>query len=361
MKTARESILRVVIACAAVAGLGNAGGAQTATPVPVATPVLVVIEPPLVDFGRVAPGSQHPAKFAIRNIGAQPVTITSVVPSCKCTGVNALKGTVIAPGASVELLATLDVPRTPGEKEAKVFLIFEGSQAPMIAMLKADATLAVRANPSFVDALKKVKGGSIVVSSEDRKPFQIKSAGGVVPVFSGFDPSKDAPRAAYTLQWSAPTAPCESMPLWWIIETDRADCPLIPLRIRHECTGSLADPLKAARYWFIPEPLGIAGRVAQGQSTVIPITIEHYNPAGKGAIVRPDWLDVKAVRSISPQIVASLDGTRPGNKDDVAVLIRVAPAPGVTGIVYGFVEIETATGRGVVAISMQVVPSDARL
>lgn len=88
---------------------------QTTPPAPVS------IEPPMVNFGKVKPGSKLPAKFVIRNLGLQPLTIKSVVPSCKCTDVNILAGTVIAPNASVELLATLDVPGTPGEKDAKVF------------------------------------------------------------------------------------------------------------------------------------------------------------------------------------------------------------------------------------------------
>lgn len=350
----RTTIITVGLSLAVASAL--AARAQVA-PTATTQPAPVVIDPPLVDFGKVHPGSKHPAKFAIRNVGMQPLTIKSVVPSCKCTDVNALVGSVIAPRASVELLATLDVPGTPGEKEAKVFLTFEGYAAPVMAVLKADASLPVRSNPAFIDSLKKVSTGTIAVTSVDGKPFRILSGGGVAPDYLDFDAAKDAPRASYTLRWTASTAACESMPLWWVIETDRDDCPLVPLRVRHECTGSRADATKTIRYWFIPEPLGVAGRVAQGQSTVIPITIEHYNPAGRGAIVRPEWSKVLAVRSLSPQLVASLDGVRPGNKDDVAVLVRVAPAVGVTGIVYGYIEIETATGRGAVAISMQVAAS----
>ncbi|MSR45095.1 MAG: DUF1573 domain-containing protein [Phycisphaerales bacterium] len=358
MKIVRASVISAVISLVGLGAWCETARAQATAPPPVA------IEPPLVDFGKVSPGSQHAAKFSIRNLGAQPITIKSVVPSCKCTGVNALAGSVIAPGASVELLATLDVPRTPGEKEAKVFLTFENGPAPMMAVLKAVASLPINATPAFVDALKQVSSGTIAVASEDGKPFRIVSAGGTAPQFVSFDPAKESPKASYTIKWTAPTTPCESMPLWWIIETDRADCPLIPLRIRHKCTGSRADPTKSIRYWFVPEPLGVAGRVVQGESVVVPITIEHYNPQGKGAVVRPDWSTIKGVRSVSPEMVASLESTRlggreVGNKDEVALLVRVAPAAGVKGIVYGFIEIETATGCGVVAISMQVVPAES--
>jgi hypothetical protein len=320
---------------------------QTTPPAPVS------IEPPMVNFGKVKPGSKLPAKFVIRNLGSQPLTIKSVVPSCKCTDVNILAGTVIAPNASVELLATLDVPGTPGEKDAKVFLTFEGYGAPQMAMLKADASLPIRVTPAYIDALKSVVEGTIVVASDDGKPFQILSAGGIAPRFVGFDPAKDAPKDSYTLRWTVPSTSCETMPLWWIVERDRADCPLVAMRIRHECTGSKADPTKADRYWFIPEPLAVAGRLGTGESIVVPMVIEHYNPKERGKIVRPEWSQVKSVRSLSPQITATLEGLRPGNKDDAAVLIRIAPVAGVTGILYAPVEIETATGKGVFAVSMQ--------
>jgi hypothetical protein len=313
----------------------------------------VSIEPPIVNFGKVKPGSKLPAKFVIHNLGSQPLTIKSVVPSCKCTDVNILAGTVIAPNASVELLATLDVPGTPGEKDAKVFLTFEGYGAPQMAMLKADASLPIRVTPAYIDALKSVVEGTIVVASDDGEPFQILSAGGITPRFVGFDPAKDAPKDSYTLRWTVPNTSCETMPLWWIVETDRADCPLVAMRIRHECTGSKADPTKVDRYWFIPEPLAVAGRLGTGESIVVPMVIEHYNPKERGKIIRPEWSQVKSVRSLSPQITATLEGLRPGNKDDVAVLIRIAPVAGVTGILYAPVEIETATGKGVFAVSMQ--------
>ncbi len=314
----------------------------------------VVVDPAIVDFGKVAPGSRHPATFSVKNLGSAPLTIKSVVPSCKCTDVNVLAGTIIAPGAAATLTATLDVPTTPGEKDAKVFLTFEGYPQPVMALLKADANLPIRALPAYVDALKKVTSGSIKLSSEDGKPFRVLSAGGAPPLFEGFDPAKQEPLASYTLRWAVPAEACESLPLWWIVETDRADCPIIPLRIRHECTGSRADPTKAERFWFFPEPIGVAGRLSAGQSAEVPMVIEHYNPKGKGAVVRPDWSEVKSVRSLTPQFTAELTGTRPGSKDDLALLLKVSPTAGAKGLIYGMVEVETATGKGQVAVVMQV-------
>lgn len=345
----------IIFSCAMTGLVGLSAAAAVQTAQQVTPPAPVSIEPPLIDFGKVAPGAKLPGKFVVRNVGNQPLTVKSVVPSCKCTDVNLAAGTVIAVGGSVELTATLDVPRTPGEKDAKVFLTFEGFGAPQVAMLKADASLPIRAVPAYVDALKSVVEGTIALSSEDGKPFRILSAGGLPPRFLGFDPAKDSPLSAYQLKWGIPNTSCEKMPLWWVVETDRADCPLVALRIRHECTGSRADPGKAERYWFFPEPLAVAGRLVEGESVVVSMIIEHYNPKGRGAIVRPEWSQVKSVRALSSQITATLEGVRLGAKDDEAVLIRVAPAAGVTGIIYALVEIQTATGTGVFAVSMQSV------
>ncbi|MFM7481109.1 MAG: DUF1573 domain-containing protein [Planctomycetota bacterium] len=322
-------------------------------------PAPVAVEPPQIDFGKVKPGSKLPGKFMLRNMAPSAVTVKSVTPSCKCTDVSLALGTVIPAGGSVEVAATLAVPTTPGEKDAKVFIVFEGFGAPTMAMLKADATLPIRATPAFVDALKGTMTGVVQVSSEDQQPFRVLSAGGVAPTFVNFNAASDAPRSTYVLRWNFPNVPCEQMPLWWVVETDRPDCPLIPLRFRHECTGMRADPGKEARFWFIPEPLLLANRVALGSSVVVPVVIEHYNPKAKGAVVRADWSEVKSVRSLSPNLVATLEGTKAGAKDDVEVQVRLAPAPSARGAIYAPIEITTATGSAVVAVSMQVVESAA--
>lgn len=354
MRFLRQSFL-----CAAVVSALAAGWAEAQSQQQVVPPAPVAVEPPQINFGKVKPGSKLPGKFTLRNLAPNAVTVKAVTPSCKCTDVSLAPGTVIPVGGSVEVAATLAVPTTPGEKDAKVFITFEGFGAPTMAMLKADATLPIRATPAFVDALKGTMTGLVQLSSEDQQPFRVLSAGGVAPSFVDFNAASDAPRSTYVLRWNFPNAPCEKMPLWWVVETDRADCPLIPLRFRHECTGVRADPGKEARFWFIPEPLLLANRVALGSSVVVPVVIEHYNPKGKGAVVRSDWSQVKSVRSLSPDLVATLEGTKAGTKDDVEVQVRVAPAPTARGAIYAPIEITTATGSAVVAVSMQVAESAA--
>ncbi|MFZ9881519.1 MAG: DUF1573 domain-containing protein, partial [Phycisphaerales bacterium] len=79
-----------------------------------AQPSPIVIQPPAVDLGAVQPGSVNPGKFLIVNRGSAPVRVLDAVPNCKCTAISDIKGKTIAPGATLELSASLSAPRAPG-------------------------------------------------------------------------------------------------------------------------------------------------------------------------------------------------------------------------------------------------------
>ncbi|NBX24874.1 MAG: DUF1573 domain-containing protein [Planctomycetes bacterium] len=76
--------------------------------VPPDAPAGVVIEPSVVDFGRLASGEARTGRFVVRNTGSAPVKVNSAFPSCKCTAVTDLAGREIPPGGSVELSATME-------------------------------------------------------------------------------------------------------------------------------------------------------------------------------------------------------------------------------------------------------------
>ncbi|MCH8835857.1 MAG: hypothetical protein IH925_07905, partial [Proteobacteria bacterium] len=81
----------------------------------------------------------------------------------------------------------------------------------------------------------------VVQSLGPQVQLQIVSIDGRPPVFAdGFDPASGVPRSAYTVRWHVPPRSiddCAGARLWWVVETDHPDCPILPLRIRHECTG----------------------------------------------------------------------------------------------------------------------------
>lgn len=313
-------------------------------------PDMVLVQPESISFGAVPPGSSHTGSFTLLNTTQSPMTIRAAVPSCKCTALTDIVGKSIPAGGSLKFDATMEVPLTPGVKDATVQIVVEGLPKPLTAKLSAESVMPIRVDPAYVDALKGKSMGTVAVRSADGKPFRILGVDGSAPQFVGFDPAGDAPRAEYTLRWSAPSAPCEAMPLWWVIETDRADCPLVPLRIRHECTGSKADPGRFAREWFFPEPIGVVGRVSAGASAETVVPIEHYNPQARGAVQRPQWKDVVRVETRDPRAKAMLVRTQPGARDQVDVRLSVTPAAGLRGFFAIPVDIVTATGTGTITV-----------
>jgi len=340
----------VAAAClAAVIGSQPASG-QALPPGTARIPDMVVMQPESIAFGAVAPGSSHTGTFTLLNTTPAPVTVRAAVPSCKCTALTDIVGKSIPAGGTLKFDVTMEVPLTPGVKDATVQIVVEGLPKPLTAKLSADSVMPIRVEPAYVDALKGKSMGTVVARSANGTPFRILSAGGSLPQFVGFDPAADAPRAEYTLRWTAPSQPCESMPLWWVIETDRADCPLVPLRIRHECTGSKADPGRFAREWFFPEPIGIVGRVAPGSAAETVVPIEHYNPQARGAVQRPQWKDVVRVETRDPRAQAALVRTQAGTRDQVDVRLSVTPAPSLRGFFAIPVDIVTATGTGTITV-----------
>ena len=336
------------------ASVPQARPAAPAPQAPSAIPLLV--DPPVVDFGVVAPGTKHPARFMLRNAGSEPLTIARAQPSCKCTDISDIAGKTIPPGGQLELTAALQVPKSPGEKDAKVMITVAGKQGMVIAKMVADVTQPVRAVPAYVDALKGVQEGVIRLTSLDGKPFKVILAGGRAPVLVGFDPARDAPRATYDLRWRTSDISAGPLPQWWVVETDRADCPQIPLRIRHETTGVRFDPDQNRRLWFPPESVVLAGVVKPGQTVDLSTTIEYLNPAAQGAITNASWGDVKSIAVPGGEGTAQLVGAVKRSTDFVDVSFRFTPAAGRTGSMYVPVSIETPTGKGTVYVAVTVAP-----
>ncbi|HAQ66343.1 MAG TPA: hypothetical protein DCR70_01005, partial [Phycisphaerales bacterium] len=81
LHTIRSAMTAAVLAaCLMHVGLCSvAAAAPPSVPgAPVQAPLMV--EPPVVNFGVVAPGTKHPARFVLRNIGSTPLTIERAQP-----------------------------------------------------------------------------------------------------------------------------------------------------------------------------------------------------------------------------------------------------------------------------------------
>lgn len=316
----------------------------------------LAVDPPLINFGTVAPGTKHPARFTLRNTGAEPLTIAKAQPSCKCTDISDIAGKTIPPGGSLELTAALQVPKSPGEKDAKVMITVQGQAGMVLAQMVADVTMPVRTLPAFVDALKGKSEGTITLSSVDGKPFRVLAAGGRAPALVGFDGAKDAPRAEYVLKWTLADLGPGQIPQWWIVDTDRADCPQVPLRIRHETTGVRFDPGANQRFWFVPESVVLAGVAKPGQPISLTTTIEHLNPAAQGAVTNPQWSEVKEISVPGGEGSATLGAVTRRGTDFADIAFEYRPAAGARGPMYVPVQVETGTGKGLVFVAVTVTP-----
>jgi hypothetical protein len=355
---------RAAVALALASAWAASGGSPAQVSAPAGAPVrpaaapasVLAVEPPLIDFGRVSPGSRHPARFLLRNLSGGPVTVARATPSCKCTDLSDVVGKTIAPGAAIELTATLAVPGSPGQKDAEVLIALQGVPGVARARMQADVTMPVRVEPAYVDALKGAQEGEIRVASVDGAPFRITAAGGKVPSFVGFDPAADALRAEYRIRWRTQDLGAPAIPQWWVIDTDRADCPQVPLRIRHETTGSRFDPGRTARFWFVPESIVLAGRVRPGTPIELRTTIEHLNPAAQGRVTNPAWSQVRGMSVPGGEGTAELVSATPRGESFVDLVFRFTAAPGRQGPMYVPVMIETATGQGPVFVAATVGP-----
>ncbi len=310
---------------------------------PASTPASPVrVEPPVIELGVVPPNTEHRRTFRIVNDGPIALKVLAANPSCRCTTVDDIVGKSIPAGGSIDLEAVFAAPPTPGYKDATVNIVIEGVQRPLTAKIGGDVTLPIRVDPPFVDGLKGRVAGSIALTSIDGKPFTILSSGGRAPTFDG--PAPQGPQSAQRITWNIAGIACERMPLWWIVVTDHPDCPIVPLRIRHDCTGSKADMARYARYWIPKEQLVNLGRMASGGEKTEEFQIDHYNPRGRGAIVRRDWGEVRSVSTGTPDLSVRLLGTRPAGDGSVVLSLGFTAKPGFSGLVENVLRVETASG-----------------
>ena len=317
----------------------------------------IVVEPALADFGVVEPATAHPATFTLRNTGPAPLTIVMAMPSCKCTTLEVYDGKIIPAGGTLEMKATLNAPATPGVKEAKVNVVIKDYNKPVLLALRCEVLLPIKAAEEFVDALKGVNKGVLTIESRDGKPFRIVTSNGTTPSFVGFDPAKDEPRSSYKVNWSVEGWPCENMRLWWIIETDRPDCAILPCRIRHECTGSKADEARKTRKWIFKEQVVNAGRVKPGQTVRLTAEIENSEPKvgkDKPAVMSQGFRQITGVRSPDPRASAKLIKVDPRGVDETLLTFEFTPAADAKGMIYIPVKVASATGEGEIAVVASV-------
>jgi len=188
----------------------------------------------VLDFGFIPPREKAKGAFKLWNRGDKPLRIMAVQPSCKCTTTNDVTDKDIAPGEFVELDAEFEESNFPQPRKATIKILVDGYQRVMEIEMRGEVAYAIRSLPSVINVVSgQAKSGRFVIESIDKKPFRICNIHGEAPDYINFDPAADEPRASYVLKWDV-TKYGDAPPGHWVVETDRADCPTLPVRLRHE-------------------------------------------------------------------------------------------------------------------------------
>ena len=345
--------------CGAVEGgeaQADAEGTRTREVIRTGPPAIVsgplTVDPGGITFGKIPPDTEFLTELTLRNTSGIPINITEVQSSCHCTVPENLEGAVIDPHSSYPFRATFHSPGKPGLKSSKILIKFEyaGRKGHALFELQGEVMLAVVADPPYVDALKGVSVGRIKLRSFNGAPFRVVSSNQRPPVFAdGYDPSIDAPRNAYTVQWRldypTSTDDCDRQRIWWVIETDHADCPVLPLRIRHECTGLLIDPDWEKRNWIFREYMVNVGAVKAGTSIEVEVALRNW-----------DSVPVHTVESLSPDATAELLSTADPEGELTTCRVRFTPRKGFEGLLYAPVNFRSDRGDMDMPFLVRVLP-----
>lgn len=290
----------------------------------------VKAEPASVDAGFVQPHSEVKFVATLRNTSAQAVTCVRSAPSCTCTTLD-MVGKSIPAGGTLEVPISMKTSGATGEKTAEVVLTFGGVPGAVQLKLKATVSYPVHGwqlNPApgggtkrdpFVNAfdLPQNVRGEVTVESLDGKPFRVLSVNGSPAVL--VDPARAAmgPQESWQLRYDLSALPCERMPPYLVIETDRPDARLIDMRIRHQCTR--ISPNFAFEQFR--ENLGV---MAPGETRVFELVIKRANG------VRIDRVD-----SLDPRLESRFLEQKAGAGDEVLVRTAVTAKPDASGVVIG--------------------------
>jgi hypothetical protein len=206
----------------------------------------VVFAPETVDLGLMKPGGTGEATFTMQNTGEAPLILVAMRPDCRCTTLQDLSGTVIAPGETIEVTTQMDGGSIVGNRNSRIKFVFKGYDEPAIVPIVAVVSRAVQVAPSYLSALDQDHGQMFVGSLDDR-PFRVLAVNGGPPDFVEFDPTSGEVRTRYALRWDVrPYDPVtcldaqgNRMPGWYVIETDHPQAPVVEVIVRHRCNRVL--------------------------------------------------------------------------------------------------------------------------
>jgi hypothetical protein len=297
-----------------------------------AGPAPYEFDPPVLDFGIVAPDTEMRGSITLRNVSAQPLYIDAMKPDCKCTTVQDLTGRRLSPGESVVIDAVVEGRPTAAEKNSEIKFVFRGYGQGSVSIMST-VSRVVRGTPSYLKATEQLTG-VVDVASLDGSTFRILAVDGGAPDYvDGFDPAVDEPRAEYQIGWDLTDYDVETcldaagrkMPSWWAIETDHPDAAIVDCQIRHvPCT--LPEPLNG-RKWVLSQNRVVVDQIAPGASREFTVYLKWLRD-------QPPDDTIREIRTESDAFdVELVDVSRVDDK--ITCRVVVTPKPDHRGLLYG--------------------------
>jgi hypothetical protein len=247
----------------------------------------VEAEPSEMNFGVLPPGAAARGTVRLWNVGSEELTITKSITSCGCTSTEDLAGRMIRSGGYLDFDTSMTMKSGLGEKKERITIYFEpGGQRVAIVYFKAVVSLPIKLDPPYLAASEQVevqgsrppkkrwvqtRSGEITLTALDGRPFSILRTHGLAPDYVGFDPDVDAPRAQYTVRWDLDRFE-GVIPWFWVIETDRPDCPIIDARVQHSST---MPSRPQGRQWVPKDQRLLVGIVRKGEPFEVTTSIEY--------------------------------------------------------------------------------------
>ena len=274
------------------------------------------VDPPILDFGIVRPSVTAEGTVKLINTGPTELEILTVQAGCKCTTIDDISGKKIAPGGSIDLKVAMKAQSSPGTKRAELKILVDGFTQVVTVNLQNEVSLPVRVSPAYLNVVAdNPKTGRIVVESIDE------------------------PRNQYLVDWDfARDFDPNNTPRYWVIETDRADCPLLDVFVRHEST--LPKPvlrLTEYRHTF--------GRIEEGVPFEFTIDITDL-PATERIVTAASSSSAAAVELVGSEVEGNV----------THVNLRLKPVPGTLGVQWVPFNIYTNSRQQTTAIWGQIVP-----
>lgn len=298
----------------------------------------IKVTPEVLDLGFMAPKAGGKGTVQLLNVGDKPLTIAAVTPSCKCTTTSQLAGTVIEPGKSVPLEAVLEGASMPQPHRASIRVLVDGYAKVLEIQLRGETAMPLRCVPGLINAVEdKPHQGRFVVESLDKKPFTICAMAGRVPDCIGWQPG-DPPRNSYLVRFDLDSYQ-PTFPAFLVLETDRADCPVVNIWVRSRDTMR-QSVLRMKEYEVN------LGRVPMGGSSDAAVEMEDPGE------------EILAIESLSPEMQAEMTGQTTDGKLR-KVTFRITPKGPQQGLLYGKIKLYTREKEQPLVVFGSVRPEGA--